>query len=188
MRGNEAMVNDALGKLGVDQADLDRAAGFELHEFLFLSTDHAENEVAHLGSPPTPQTIQSALLDIADGGSSMSVTCELPLWPGLVFSLEGWPGVPVFRKFDFSRSPQVPPVLPDGFADLRPWAWVRDEIIERFGPPIKDGDIWPPFEEYKFQTRDSDGRTRSFWAVFSWSLLQHVEWDTDQPDLAATSP
>lgn len=38
------------------------------------------------------------------------------------------------------------------------------------------------FREYRLQARDVDGQTRPFRApVFSWNLLQHVEWATDQP-------
>jgi hypothetical protein len=100
----------------------------------------------------------------------------LPLWPELVFYLEGIPGLPISHGFGFARLPRTPPAVLDGWEDLRPWAWLRDEVIERFGPPIEEGDMWYPFEEFKFQIHGSDGTSRQFWAIFSWNLLQHIRW------------
>jgi hypothetical protein len=84
--------------------------------------------------------------------------------------------LPIPHDFGFARPPHTPPAAPYGWEDLRPWAWLRDEVFERFGPPVEEGDIWSSYEEFKFQTLDTDGTSRQFWAVFSWHLLQFVEW------------
>lgn len=179
MRGNAPMVEDALRNLGAGHADM--IAARERTEHIFLPAGRFENAAALLGTPVTSQTVQLASADVADDASLTKVTYELPLWPGLVFYLVGRPGLPVAHDLGFARSPQAQPALPDKYTDLRAWAWLRSEVFARFGPPIEEGDIWPPYEEYKLQARDVDGCTRPFWAVFSWNLLQHVEWARAQP-------
>jgi hypothetical protein len=86
------------------------------------------------------------------------------------------PEVPIPHALGFARPLNAPPAVPNGWEDLRPWAWLRDEVLERFGPPIEQGDIWCPYEELKFQIHDAGGNRRQFWAIFSWSLFQCIEW------------
>jgi hypothetical protein len=104
------------------------------------------------------------------------IAYELPLWPDLVFYFHGMPRLPLFHDFGFARPPDTAPVTVQSPADLQPWACLRDEVIEGFGPPVREGDIWPPYESYKFQARPVGGRCREFWTIFSWKLLQQVEW------------
>jgi hypothetical protein len=174
MRGNEAIVQQALRKLGADHSDMVR--GREQTEHIFLPTGRFENAIEILGPPLSLETIDAESSGSGDSALLTKATYELPLWPGLVFYLLGMPGLPVARDFGFARSSVAPPITLDRPEDLQPWAFLRDEVIERFGPPVQEGDIWAPYEEYKFQACGADGRTRQFWTVFSWNLLQHIEW------------
>ena len=173
MRGNEAIVQDALRGLGADQAEM--AASRDRTERIFLPTGHFENAIALLGPPQTSETIEPPP-PWSGQGPFTKLTYQLPLWPELVFYLQGLPEVPIPHDAGFARPPHTPPATPSGWEDLHPWAWLRDEVIERFGPPIDQGDNWYPLEEFKFQIHDAGGNSRQFWATFSWHLLQCIEW------------
>jgi hypothetical protein len=152
------------------------ASSREHTEGIFLPAGRFENAITLLGPPKVSKTA-----DVESSGSGGStpltkIAYELPLWPGLVFYLEGMPGMPLPHDLGFARAPDAPPVTLERPEDLQPWACLRDEVIEGFGQPVQEGDIWPPFEEYKFRSRTAGGRTREFWTTFSWNLLQHVEW------------
>lgn len=173
MRGNEAMVEDALRRLGADQAEM--AASQDRTERVFLPAGHFENAIALLGPPLLLEAIDPPPADF--GWERLTkLTYQLPLWPDLVFYLQGVPEAPILHDGGFARPPRTAPAVPAGWEDLRPWAWLRDEVIERFGPPIGQGDNWSPYEEFKFQIHSGDGSSRQFWAIFSWNLLQHIEW------------
>jgi hypothetical protein len=170
---NEAMAQDALRRLGADQAEM--AASRDRTERIFLPAGHFENAIALLGPPQTSETIESP--PSWSGQERLTkLTYQLPLWPDLVFYLQGMPELPIPHDCGFARPPRTPPAAPDGWEDLRPWAWLRDEVLERFGPPIEEGDIWRPYEEFKFQIHDTEGTSRESWAIFSWNLLQRIEW------------
>src|SRR5512139_3290210 len=173
MRGNEVIVHEALRKLGATHSDMLRSR--ERTERIFLPAGRFENAISVLGPPRTSETVHGTTSGEGGSVASAKLTYDLPLWPGLVFYLVGTPGVPVAHDFGFARSPHAPPVSLNRIEDLRPWACVRDEVIEFFGRPVQVGDVWPPYEEYLFQARSADGRVHRFWAVFSWNLLQRVE-------------
>jgi hypothetical protein len=175
---NEAMVEEALRTLGADQAELaaggDRTGSGFLRS-VFLPAGHFENAVALLGQPLTSETIGPAPSESLQT-PLIKLTWQLPLWPDLVFCLEGMPGLPIPHKIGFARPPRTPPAVPSSWEDLHPWAWIRGEVIGRFGPPIDQGaDNWH-HEDFKFQIHDADGNSRQFRATFSWDLLQHIEW------------
>ncbi|MEU5879471.1 hypothetical protein [Spirillospora sp. NPDC047279] len=169
MRGNDRIVQQALRALGADESDMERSR--QETPDVFLPAGRYENVVALLGRPRRKETLRAA-----DGRPLTRLRYELPLWPGLEFFLVGRPGLPFSHDAGFARRPGVPAIPPKHPDDLRPWAHLRDEVFEAFGPPSQEGDRWPPYEEYKFQVRTPDGRTREFWATFSWHLLQRVEW------------
>jgi hypothetical protein len=101
------------------------------------------------------------------------LTYQLPLWPGLVFCIHGRPGSPIPTDYGLARH-HTPPAVPGSWEDLHPWAWLRDEVIERFGPRIDQGDN-QGHEDFKFQIDDADGNSRKFWATLSHRLLQQIE-------------
>lgn len=113
-------------------------------------------EPAPLDSPPMPLT---------------KLSYQLPLWPELVFCIQGRHDSPIPHDRWFARPPHTPPAVPSTWDDLHPWAWLRDEVIERFGPPIDQGDNWH-HEDFIFQINDTDGNSHQFWATFSYQLLQ----------------
>jgi hypothetical protein len=179
MRGNEVLVQDALRMLGADQAEMAAASRDHTERISLPGGGHfksditLKNAIALLGPPTTSETIEPP--PHWSGVERLTkLTYQLPLWPELVFYLEGVPEVLVLHDCGFARLPRTPPAAPDDWEDLRPWAWLRDEVIERFGPPIEEGDIWPPYEEFKFQSHAPDGTSRQFWAIFSWNLLQQT--------------
>jgi hypothetical protein len=174
MRGNEALVEQALQELGADRTEL--AKNQAETERIFAPTDRFASAVTLLGRPLSSETISAEHSGAGDGLLLTRLTYRLPLWPGLVFYLLGAPIAPIPHDVGFARSPDSPSVTLDAPEDLRPWTCLRDEVIECFGPPVHEGDIWAPYEEYKFQARGADGGTRQFSAVFSWNLLQHIEW------------
>jgi hypothetical protein len=174
MRGNEALVEQALQGLGADQAELARNQAETAH--IFAPTGRFANAVALLGRPLSSETIGAEPTGAEGGLLLTKLTYRLPLWPELVFYLLGAPPAPIPQDFGFARSPDSLPVTLNAPEDLRPWTCLRDEVIKYFGPPVQEGDIWPPYEEYKFQARGGDGGNRQFSAVFSWNLLQHIEW------------
>ncbi|MBO0801777.1 MAG: hypothetical protein J2P25_01700 [Nocardiopsaceae bacterium] len=174
MREGDAMVEAALRRLGADRAEMEASRGRT--EGVFLPAGHFENAVALLGAPQESEIIEPPPGQVGQERLTR-IAYQLPLWPDLVFCLQGMSGLPIlFHDSGFARPAGASPSRPGGWHDLRPWAWLRDEVIEGFGPPVAEGDIWPPYESYAFQGRDSDGNGRQFWAVFSWNLLQHVEW------------
>lgn len=168
MRGNEAIVEQALRELGAGQDDMARCR--QETGQVFAPTGHFENAVALLGPPMSSESVGD------DPEPLTKLTYRLPLWPDLVFYLLGAPYSPIPHDFGFARAPEVPTVVLKSTHDLQPWTCLRDEVIECFGPPIQEGESWAPEEEYKFQGCGRDGRSRQFWTVFSFNLLQHVEW------------
>jgi hypothetical protein len=151
MRGNEGLVDQALRDLGACRADLNTNT-----KDLFSPKGGFENAIATLGPPLSQETT----------GRLARVTYELPLWPGLTFSLIGDPTAPMPHDVGFTRQQAQRPKA------LKPWTCLLDEVIEHVGPPIQEGDRWAPYEEYKFRHRTGG----EFWAAFSWHLLQHTEW------------
>ncbi|MFD0856401.1 hypothetical protein ACFQ07_29445 [Actinomadura adrarensis] len=93
-----------------------------------------------------------------------------------MFYFLGRPGLPVVHDFGFARSPDAPQITFQDPENLRIWDCLLDEVIASFGPPVQEDDIWPPYEEYIFQAPIPAGEPRGFRAIFSWNLLQHVEW------------
>lgn len=174
MRGNEAVVEQALRRLGADQAEM-AASRDRTGQCLFLPDGHFRNAVALLGVPQWSETIEPP----ASGtgyGQLTKLTWQLPLWPDLVFYVQGIPRWPLPHDLGFARPSHEPPAIPSGWEDLRPWAWLREEVLERFGPPTGQGANWFPCEEFRFQIHNAEGKPRRFWATFSWNLLQRIEW------------
>ncbi len=171
MRDNDAIVDLALERLGADRAEMDLASKREP----FLSpAGHFEDVVELLGPPLSSTTF---LLE-PDGPWAdrplTKLTYRLPLWPDLEFYLSGNPRLPIAYDFGFARPADTPAAAPNQLADLRPWACLRDEVIEHFGAPVEEGDRWAPFETYIFKARHADGSVSRFRACFSWNLLQRV--------------
>jgi hypothetical protein len=174
MRNSEVMVEQALGELGADQAEMEacRAAT----ENVFAPTGRLENVTSILGPPLARETVHYKRDDAADALTLTKLSYQLPLWPDLVFYFLGHPGWPMMHDFGFARSPQAPQVTFQSPHELQPWGCLLSEVIASFGPPVQEGDLWAPYAEYLFQAPTILGEFRRFWAIFSWNLLQHVEW------------
>jgi hypothetical protein len=174
MRGNEDIVEQALRRLEADSAELETCR--MTTESIFAPSGRFENVTAILGPPLASEVIDVEPTRSGDASTLTKLTYRLPLWPNLVFYLLGMPGLPVMHDFGFARSPSTSGATLHSPEELQPWSCLLDEVIASFGPPIQDGDVWAPYGKYKFQAHSPNGQDRPFWAVFSWNLLQHMEW------------
>jgi hypothetical protein len=127
------MVDDALGKLGADRAEM--AAARRRTGRIFLPWACFANVVALLGLPLKSETIEAPPSD-SNLSPLTRLTYQLPLWPDLVFYMQGISELPIPDELGFARPSHAECAVPDGREDLHPWAWLYDEVVGRFGPPI----------------------------------------------------
>ncbi|WP_156677585.1 hypothetical protein [Nocardia sp. Root136] len=171
-RRNDPIVDDALRKLGVGRDKMALAA--EETGDLFKPSVWFESAPELLGPPPFLSTEPTGFAPPAPA-TMTRFGYELPLWPDYVFVYLASRDVILAFDGGFVRSADAPRATLNGIEDVRPWACVYDEVVERFGPPVEEGDSWPPFTEYKFQIDGSGGELEEYWLTFSWKLLQSVK-------------
>jgi hypothetical protein len=119
MRNSEAMMEQAVRELGADQAEMERCR--TATENIFAPTGRFENVTSILGPPLASETVHHEQGEAADALTLTKLSYRLPVWPNLVFSFLGYPGVPVMHDFGFARSPEAPQVTLQSPEDLQPW-------------------------------------------------------------------
>ncbi|MFD4402253.1 hypothetical protein ACFWPH_05755 [Nocardia sp. NPDC058499] len=113
--------------------------------------------------------VRQILAPADNHGTDAEISHRLQLWPGFDFVIA--PGRMGFLgKARFERSSGIVGPRVESPEELEPWNLTIAELSAAFGP-LRDGDHWPPYEEYLF--RDSFGN--EYGAGFSWGLLQEVE-------------
>ncbi|WP_194818335.1 hypothetical protein [Nocardia sp. XZ_19_385] len=172
-RGNDSLVEKALTALDADHSEMDSIA-VEYEQILRPSV-WFEQVPALLGPPDSLHTEQSK------GSQPVTLTrctySRLPLWPDLEFFYLASPDLPIAHNAGFARVAHAPRAALSGLADLVPWSCLRDEVVERFGPAVEEGALWPPYESYRFRIVEADGAVEHRWMVFSFGLLQIVDND-----------
>lgn len=93
----------------------------------------------------------------------------LPLWPDLRFEALLGPDGSSMREWLVRPGATV---QPGGIADLTPWAYVIEDVAERFAPVRHHPDTTPSRWQVTFT---EPGGARSYVAHFVWGLLQAVE-------------
>ncbi|MQY24398.1 hypothetical protein [Nocardia macrotermitis] len=109
------------------------------------------------------------LLDATSVVAGSDVLSYRPaLWPEFDIAVTAdhgyWDSVRFVRKSGL----QVPKVSKP--EELGAWSVTVRELGEMFGP-LEDGDHWPPYEEFLFETMAGE----RYGAGFSWGLIQDVE-------------
>ncbi|MGV0742893.1 hypothetical protein [Mycolicibacterium sp. XJ870] len=172
-RGNDSIVDRALTELGADRHEMSRVA--VEYETIFRPPVWFDQVPGLLGPPQSLHTEPSA-----GSQPTMLTRCtyaNLPLWPDMEFFYLASPELPIAHNAGFARRAHAPRVTVSGLADLVPWSCLRDEVVEHFGPPVEEGDLWPPYESYKFQIAEPGKAVEHSWMVFSWGLLQTTDKD-----------
>lgn len=157
----KAEVTQALSALGASSVELARANDGVRR--LLGSVPQADAFVRILGDPDR-QTVK---------GTSRLLRFNLPVWPNLEFaldsSLDGY-----VERAEFVRG--VGAVTPSlrGASDLRAWAYVSEEVSERFGKPrLEDG--WSEYRDFLYQVPSPGARPSIYRLCFDFNLLQTFE-------------
>jgi hypothetical protein len=104
-----------------------------------------------------------------------SLRYRLPLWPALDFVVPLNAKEIVRDKLVFSRAYDSSTPLLKCANDLKQWAFVKDEIDQRFGPG-KENDGWNTFEVAKYTIPNHPkGTMKKYRLWFSYDLLQKIE-------------
>lgn len=167
MRGADQKVDEAIDLIGVTRAQM-REVGEEVGERLNLLKlrRNLENVRKIMGDPDSEEVI-----DPDEGGGS-ALTYSLPVWPEFYYRILGDPdGMWVDGGFVRSENSSAPPAR--SLDQIGPWECLRGEVEDRFGP-LREGDLWYPYEDYVAVCSDERGALRSYHVQFSWQLLQRV--------------
>ncbi|QLY29938.1 hypothetical protein [Nocardia huaxiensis] len=98
-----------------------------------------------------------------------TLSYRLNFWPGFSFLIAAAEGG-LIADAKFVRTPGGHRPHITSPEELAPWSVTINELAEMFGP-LRDGDHWPPYEEYLFE----DHHGTLYGAGFSWGLMQDIE-------------
>jgi hypothetical protein len=166
------LVQDALAGLGKDHAQMEKAYQ-AVHEATLGTRPYFDELPTILGQPVAQGRRQVGRTE------RRTSSFQLPLWEELLFEVTEWEQGFVSEE-RFVRPPHALASSLRSAGDLVPWAVTKGEVSSAFGP-LEPGDLWPPFEEYRFNLASPDGISQTVEVIFSWGLLQQVSIENFDP-------